>query len=284
MNPAWIVVGALLLVTSFKMPDMPWTKHPPVAELVAAQAKVKDLEAQSVAAHAALEQNKADQQKAKDAMVTYSHQMTEGALNALDLVPPEHMTPEVHLAHDLSVKANAGLDAYEGKLSSAQKAEMNQLVHGALSAITSERDAALAALAVKDAALKKTDQDKQALAVRVPVLLAASMTKDGQLALAKVDHDGLEAKVTLYAKTADELKTQNNSLTATASRVLWYGGIAIVCLVISYFVVFQIIPSLAQEHQGNPFLAKLEAVTRSVATAYAAPAKPDATPTTEKIT
>lgn len=267
MDPIVIILAGALLWQNVKLPAF-LVKHPPTAELVAAQAGEKAAKEREAVAVAALEAAKADERDKKDAQVAYAQEMAHGTGLALERVRPDQMTPEIQLATSLNARAQAGLDAARGQLSPEARKELDTLVANALSAVTAQRDSALAALAVKDAEFITVSKAREIVAAQIPVLEAKAVTATNQLLVAEASHDALEAKVIVYAQQKHEAEVKAGSLDATIGRIIWSVGGGLLLLAFLYYVAHFGLPSLTQEFPDNKLLSRVDKAVRSISSSH----------------
>lgn len=267
MSPLVLVLAALLVAQNVKLPAF-LVKHPPTAELVAAQKAEKDAREKLALAEAQLKAAEQDRQAKKDQLVSYSHQMTTGALIVLERAKPEEMTEDLRLATGLVRRANNGLEAYEGRLSAEQLKEIQQLVADAVSALKSQRDAALAALASKDADLTVLTKEKSILEAKIPALQASLVVAEAATTVAASKHEVLEKEVIVYADKADMEKTRAGTAEAFIQRWIRLAAIAAVVAGALYYFAHFLMPSLAQEHRDSVFLKKINDNVRSLTSSH----------------
>lgn len=261
---AWLPVLALvaiaaLLVPQFHLPAF-LQKKPPTKQLSAAEDELAKARASQALAEAQLHAAQAEEAKRTQEQLRYSQQMSAGASQALASVPPEHVTPEVKLASDLIARTSSGLAAAIGTLPEDQRAEIQKLVNEALSAVAAERDAALKALAQKDAELQHATADKIKVEAKLPAMQAAVETSKAAVQVKDLEVQTKVRQVAAYADAKAAADAKAGSLEAYAGglmRILLIAGIL-------YLVVHFALPSLAQEFPGTGFLTWLNKTTKSL--------------------
>lgn len=251
---AAVAVIGYVLVPNWRPQN--WFKKPvPVAPVVAAQDELaKEQEAKAKIDAAVAAAVAAEHAKVTDE-VRYSQQMATGASAALAKVPSP--TPEVVLGQSLLARTNIGLALAIGRLPADQQQEILTIVDQALSKVQAERDAAQAALAAKDAQLRATEKDKQAVLAQIPVLQKQQEALSAKVADAQTSLAAKTKDLENYAVKVAKQDSESGSFKAAIVRLAFIlGGL--------YLAVHVVLPSLAQEFPASKILGWVYKTTKSI--------------------
>ena len=255
--------AAALLAGSIHLPAM-FQKKPPVAQLSAAEVElVKAKEAQKHAEDA-LAAAKAQEAAKTAAQLDYAQQFATGTTLALARVPANAQTPEVKLASEMAARAVAGLDAARGQLPAAAQAEIQKLVDQALSAVTAERDAYRAALAVKDGELQAAIAEKSAVQSQIPVLESKAATAKAETVAVSAKVETLGQQVVAYATAKAAADADASGWKAWATFAAKVGAL----LAMLYFIGHIFLPMAAQSYPGLGWLTTIANLFKNLTTAH----------------
>lgn len=263
-----ITLAIILAVASFlgggmKLPAI-FQKKPPVAQLTAAETELAKAKVAQQKAEADLASARAAEAARASAQLDYAQQFAAGTSLALGRIPVEAQTPEIKLASEMALRANLGLEAARGKLPAEAQAEIQRMVDQALSAVTAERDAYRAALAVKDAELRSASQARTAIEKQIPILEAKLQTKSAEVAAVEAKTESLTQEVKVWAQGKADAEAKAGSLDAYAGRLV-RGIVAAAAL---YLFLHYLLPNIAQSYPGATWLNHLAEGVKNITTGH----------------
>ena len=264
MTPvAYILIGILLIFGPHPATPASLQPKPKTAELSQAQQALEDAKARQAVAEAKLASLEAQRQAVADKQLDYSQQMVAGTVMALGKIAPGQVTPEVKLATEFATRAEAGLEAYRGKLDPAARAEMEHLVGQGLSAVQAERDALKVELALKDMALSQTITEKSTLQAQILTTTADVKVAQAQTQVVQAKADTLVKKVSDFADNLAKTRAEAGSWQA----YFWWAVRILAGFLIFYVVAHILFPNWAASWPGGK-LEKVSNFLKNVTTSH----------------
>jgi hypothetical protein len=252
MNPMILVfiVGAYA-GTTLHLPA--WAKpKPDTKELIAAQAKVSELQTKQTELQATVDRTAQELETAKTAkavataaQLAYVHQMVHGVISDLQA---EQQTPGVTIALGLAGRADAGLVAARGTtLTPEQKQEIELIVRDAREKIRSLEQSLLA----KDEELKLSIKQKQDLTLTIAakeadIKIGEAQVKVAETLTAAAKNDAAKKQQELIASVEKD-SILNEYVDSLKSRLFFWGLLALGIFAFVYFIF----PSFAQDHPNS---------------------------------
>ena len=215
----WVVgilgAGLVAAVPSWR-PNSWFQKGPETKALAQAQLDLQKAKDEAKIAQDALNAVRAAEEARKVTQLTFGHEMSYGAGEALKTAP---VSPQVVLAQSLLARANPALTAALGELPQDKRNEIMLIVSQSLSGAADELAKANATLALRDKELAVATAERSALQTQIPALQTALETKTKQV---EVVSEVVAAKTAIVAKMADSLfeeKKKAGSLGALISSM-----------------------------------------------------------------
>lgn len=238
-----------------------FTKKPPVAQAQQADKALEEARAAAKAAQEELEALKKAEAAAKTAQVKNGQEMVAGAVEAIRRAPD---SPEVRLTSTFLSRAEVALALANGKISEGERAQIVGIVNGYLSQVESERDAAVKALAERDAQLAAVSADRAQLAQRLPQVEKALESTSAKASAAEKLADAKRAEVIQWAKEKDAAERAASSFSARADELTWW----IVIIAAGYAFIHYVLPNLAQEFPNSKILEKANKAAKSISSSH----------------
>lgn len=202
---------------------------PPTAELTRLQDDLTKAQAEADALRAAkLAAEQAERDKQIE-QVRYAQEMLTGANESLSRQPVEHRTPQTQLASDLMKRSEFALGLAIGSLPVDKQREILRIVDQALSTVEAERQAAIEALAAKDAELRVVTSERDAVKAELPKLAAKVAAAEMKVETKQAEVVETTGKLKTWAEMKDAAERKAGSFAAQLDRIwhaiLWIAGI-----------------------------------------------------------
>lgn len=246
-----LIAGVALAVGVFAggwKPLQLFKPKPPTAQLTQLQADLAKAQAEADALRAAKAAAEQAEREKQVEQVRYAQEMLSGATESLSRQPVEHRTAQTQLASDLMKRSDFALGLAIGALPADKQREILRIVDQALSGVEAERQAALEALAAKDAELRVVTSERDAVKAELPKLAAKVSAAEAKAQQTQAAVTAKTEEVKTWANLKDAAERKAGSFAAQIDRI-WR---TIVWIAATWAFLAYVLPGLIKHLNAGP--------------------------------